>query len=308
MKTSFFLVAPLCFCLLLRLSAQNLPEIVSVCGTDEVLRREAMTPENLPVSQRAQSAPGDRAIAIPAQDVASLEPRLRRTRAVESVLDLAVLHSPSPFRHVVSGGASGPADLPVDEVKKDLALISATYRKSGTPETDCQGLALSVSLRVRLDESSLLEVVENEVAANPACACEVVKSAIKVSDADVETVVSIVDTAITAAPETIRMVSQCAIATVPDALAGIQELLARYDANRGEGGYSSKSAKSAKGSSKSAKAIDSRVPDQVAAMPNPLDFPNGGPSGPTPGGPGGTPLLPPFPPVVITTPVTVVDP
>lgn len=308
MKTSFYSAAPLCLCLLAPLSAQNLSESASVRGTGEVLRGEAMTPEDLPASQRAQSSPGERAVGIPTQDVATLESSLRRTRPVEAVVDLTVLNRPSPFRQVASGETSTSADLPVDEVKNDLALISATYRKSGTPESDCEGISLSVSQRVRLDESSLLEVVEKEVTANPTCACEIVKSAIKASDADVETVVSIVETAITSAPETIRMVSQCAIATVPDALAGIQELLARYDANSGEGGYSSKSAKSAKSSSKSAKAIDSQVPDQVAAMPNPLDFPNGGPSGPTPGGPGGTPLFPPFPPVVITPPVTVVDP
>lgn len=307
MKTSFYSAAPLFLSLLAPLSAQNLSESASVRGSGEVLRSEALTPEDLPFSQRAQSSPSDRAAAIPAQDVATLEPSLRRTRPVEAVVDLTVLNRPSPFRQVASGEASASADLPVDEVKNDLALISATYRESGTPESDCQGIYLSVSQRVRIDESSLLEVVEKEVTANPSCACEIVKSAIKASDADVETVVSIVETAINAAPETIRMVSQCAIATVPDALAGIQELLARYDANSGEGGYSSKSSKSAK-SAKSAKAIDSQVPDQVAAMPNPLDFPNGGPSGPTPGGPGGTPLFPPFPPVIITPPVTLVDP
>jgi hypothetical protein len=307
MKTSIRITAPLFLSLLVPLSAQNLSESASARGAGEMLRSEAVTPDGLPASEKAQSSPADRSSAIPAQDVATLEPSLRRTRPVDAVVDLGVLTRPSPFRQVASGETPAAADLPAENVKNDLALISATYRKSGTPESDCLGISLSVSQRVRLDESSLLEVVETEVSANPDCACEIVKSAIKAIDADVETVVSIVDTAITAAPETIRMVSQCAIATVPDALAGIQELLARYDANSGEGGYSSKSAKSAK-SSKTADVIDSRVPDQVAAMPNPLDFPNGGPSGPTPGGPGGTPLFPPFPPIVITPPVTVVDP
>lgn len=41
------------------------------------------------------------------------------------------------------------------------------------------------------------------------------------------------------------------------------------------------------------------VSAEVAAQPNPLDFPGQGPIGPTPGGPGGLPLIPQTPPIII---------
>jgi hypothetical protein len=132
-----------------------------------------------------------------------------------------------------------------------------------------------------------------------------VKSTIKVMESDVEEVVSIVDVAIHAAPRMMRMISQCAIASSPESLTEVQELLARYDPNAGEAGIDAKSAKS----SKDAKAAITPPSNDVAALPNPLDFPGVGPVGPTPGGPGGTPLFPPNIPVIVTPPsVTIVDP
>lgn len=237
-----------------------------------------------------------------AQDSKTLAPRLRQSHGVESVVDLAVLEKPSPYRNIAMGRPTTAADIPAEGVKQDLALISAVYRPSGKPERNCQSVALSVEQRVKLDDSELLEIVDTEVKANPGCSCEIVKAAIKASDADSEQVVSIVETSIIAAPEMMRVVSQCAIAAMPESLTAIQTLLARYDANAGESGYSAKSAKGAK------QAIVAPQ-DDVAAMPNPLDFPGNGPVGPTAGGPGGTPLLPPNPPILITPPfVTIVDP
>ena len=133
----------------------------------------------------------------------------------------------------------------------------------------------------------MLEVVESEVAANPSCACEIVKTAIKASDADVELVVAIVETSINVAPDSMRIVSQCAIAAMPEAIAAVQALLAKLDPNAGDAAHSAKSSKSAKGSKSAKVAVAATV-----ITPNPLDLP------------------PPFPPVppIITVPVTDVNP
>lgn len=167
-----------------------------------------------------------------------------------------------------------------------LGLVSATA------EVDCSKLTLSVKSAITADQGKILEIVSKEVSAAPACACEIVKSAIEASSANVETVALIVETAITAAPEQMRLISQCAVAVAPDALANVQAVMAKLDPNRGEGAPSSKSAKDAK----------APATDQVAAMPNPLDFPGGSPTG------GGTPTPPTYiPPVIVIKPPGATD-
>ncbi|MDP3851040.1 MAG: hypothetical protein Q8Q59_11080 [Luteolibacter sp.] len=169
---------------------------------------------------------------------------------------------------------------------------------SAATESDCQKLSLSVKAAVVAEQSRILEIVATEVASAPGCSCEVVKAAIEGSSADVPTVVAIVETAITAAPDQMRIIAQCAIAVAPDSLTKVQAVLAKFDPNSGESGDSAKSAKGEKAPI-----------GEVAAMPNPLDFPGKGPVGPPPGGPGGFPVFPIFPPVIINPPnVTNVNP
>ena len=159
-------------------------------------------------------------------------------------------------------------------------------------EVDCLQLSLSVKHAVAAEQSKVLEIVSNEVSSAPGCACEIVKAAIEASQAKPETVAAIVETAATVAPDKMRLISQCAVAVAPDALTQVQAVLAKLDPNRGESAASAKSAK------------DSKEPvGEVAAMPNPLDFPGQGPIGPTPGGPGGSVLMPIFPPVCVVPPV-----
>lgn len=156
-------------------------------------------------------------------------------------------------------------------------------------ETDCLQLSHYVKVAAANEPSKVLQLVEEKVAENPGCACEVVKSAIEGSVAEPETVSAIVETAITAAPDQMRIIAQCAIAAAPDALTQVQAILAKLDPNSGESGDSAKSAKSAKSPA-----------GEVAAMPNPLDFPGKGPV---------RPLFPIFPPVIINPPnVTNVNP
>lgn len=173
-----------------------------------------------------------------------------------------------------------------------FALFSASFGLlSAKTAVDCVALSLSVKNAVAGEQSKVLEIVSAEVATAPACACEIVKSAIEASKADVKTVAAIVEVAATAAPEQMRLVSQCAVAVAPDALAAVQAVVAKLDPNLGDSGTGAKSAKGAKGGV-----------GEVASMPNPLDFPGEGPVGPTPGGPGGIPLIPLLPPVIIAPP------
>jgi len=222
-----------------------------------------------------------------AQDSLTLNARTSSQQSVESVVDLNVLRNPSPYRKVAVSTQAQPYKIAADSLQNGLALISAVYRESGKSEkgTDCLALSLSVEQRIKLDVSRVLEVVESEVGANPTCACEIVKMAIKASDADVSLVVAIVQASITAAPESMRIASQCAIAAMPESVAEVQALLAKIDPNSGET-CSSKSAKSIK---------DAKVASIVApASSNPLDLP---------------PPFPPLPPPPIYIhKVTEVDP
>jgi hypothetical protein len=247
-------------------------------GSSETVFSESMRAPgdySVPVVPKAQGELPEGGPVYASQDSATLGSRESSEENVESVVDLSVLREPSPYRKAAVKAGPQPYEVETNSLQNGLAQISAIYRESGKPAetSDCSSVALAVGQRIRLDSSKILEVVESEVAANPACACEIVKISIKSSEADVAQVVGIVEAAINAAPDSMRIISQCAIATMPESIAEVQALLAKLDPNSGDDGYSSKSAKSAKGAK-----------DQVAAIvapmvPNPLD-------------------LPPFPPVV----------
>ncbi len=304
MRTLLLTTTHLAASLLVPLSAQNFATPLKPVSEDGDRSSEvsnALPISGIPVIARVEGNPAEDFPMLGRQDGQTLEPRVSAKRSADSNADLSVLEKPSPFRKLAVGGKQDSTAIAAGSLKQDLAKVSAAYRESGKPDSNCQGITLSIEHRIMRDAANVLEIVEAEVRANPSCACEIVKTAIKVSEADSEKVVSIVEASINAAPETMRIVSQCAIAAMPESLAGVQALLAKYDANGGEG----RSAKS----SKDTKDAKSSTPGQVAAMPNPLDFPGGGPVGPTPGGPGGQPLIPNMPPIIITPPtVTRVDP
>jgi len=182
-------------------------------------------------------------------------------------------------------------------MKKTLlfAVVSAALVASSHGEVDCLKLALSVKAAVAAEQEKVLEIVSKEVSSAPSCACEVVKASIEATGAKPEVVASIVEAAVNAAPDQNRLVAQCAVVVAPDSLSQVHAVLAKLDPNRGESGASAKGSKAPAG--------------EVAAMPNPLDFPGSGPVGPIGGGPGGAPLLPVLPPVIINPPsVTEVNP
>lgn len=170
---------------------------------------------------------------------------------------------------------------------KKIPQIAACMIFTAAPimaATDCFKVAATVKSMISNNPEQSLVIVEKQIVSAPGCACEIVKSAIQASHADVELVAQIVETAILAAPEHMRIIAQCAIAVAPDALSAVQGVLAKLDPNSGES-HSSKSAKySGKGGNEVAAEQDQTV------MPSPLDFPGSGPVGLT-GGLGGGSII-----------------
>jgi len=283
------MVVSLILGLIAPLSAQNLdnnqiPSEASLKADVSVLPGSY----EVPATEKARGDVADEQPVFTPQDAITLNEKENSSRDVDSVVDLDLLRNPSPYRKVMVSTGGNPYQPSTDSLQAGLAKISAVYRESGKPEksSDCKAISLSVEQRVKLDVSKVLEIVELEVGANPGCACEIVKTAIKASEADVPQVVAIVEAAIHASPESMRIVSQCAIAAVPESITAVQALLAKLDPNAGETGYSSKSAKDSKG----AKVASITAPP----LPNPLDRP-----------PPGPPIEPPHP---FPVPVTDVNP
>ncbi|RYD32185.1 MAG: hypothetical protein EOP87_13295, partial [Verrucomicrobiaceae bacterium] len=113
------------------------------------------------------------------QDAATLGADRSGNADVESVVDFSTLREASPFRKVAMAAGTSSSEAAAKGLPMGLALLSATYREPGlNSEQDCPGLGLSIQQRVKLEPSKILEIVETELAANPSCACEVVKAAL----------------------------------------------------------------------------------------------------------------------------------
>lgn len=143
-------------------------------------------------------------------------------------------------------------------------------------------------------EKALLDHVDKMLAKDPDHACEIVKQAIVVSQAEVDLVAKIVETACLAAPEKMRIIAQCAMAACPDALPLIQKVLAKLDPATGL---------TADGKSGLEKAgleeESSSDMDQTSFPPN--SPPSGNPPVPIDMPP---PTIPPFPPTISPPPST----
>lgn len=215
-----------------------------------------VTAEELPVARKSEPASIQGGPSYLYQRPGTLEAGKQATDGTAAT-DYGVL---SISRRKVASGSE-------TVLTENLALLSANYRESSTttaPEK-CPDLSLAVTARINHDPSALLEIVQAESAANPSCACEIVKAAIQTTDGDVAQVLAIVETAVTTAPEHLRLISQCAIAAAPEALTEVQALLAKLDPGSGESGRSAKGAKAA------VDAAQLKTPEEPA--PNPLDLP-----------------------------------
>lgn len=251
----------------------------------------AAKPMQVPEVKKAEGLPEEPPAEVHDQDTATLNSKRLVEKTEEEIPEMDSIREKSVYHSVVTDGEMPISSVHGDRLGNDLRKVSAVYRKAGEQEADCLLISLSVRQRVKRDPDTVLQVVDKELRANPGCSCEIVKSAIVETDMQVATVVAIVKVAFEANPEQVRLIAQCAIAACPEALSAIQDLLAKYEKAAGTGD----SAKSAKGEKA---AIFSE--DEVAATPNPLDFP---------GVPGyNINFIP--PPILIVTPpaTTVVDP
>jgi DNA-directed RNA polymerase subunit F len=142
-------------------------------------------------------------------------------------------------------------------------------------------------------EKALLSHVEKMMMKDPAHACEIVKEAIVISQADPELVAKIVETACLAAPEKMRIIAQCAMAACPDALTQIQMVLAKLDPATGDSA-GSKSGITKGGLEKDGleKGGVDKPSDPIVPLIPPIDIT-------TP-----PPTLPPFPPTINPPPAT----
>lgn len=282
------------FCLLLFLGSSwtQAQDLRVEQNVGEELR---MNPRQLPELRKASGLPQDIPANVLEQDSATLETKKPVGDEGGTVPGLESIREASVYQTVLKSGELTVANVRADRLDNDLKQVSALYRKSGEKATDCMQVALSVKQRIKRAPDTLLAVVDEELEANPGCACEIVKAAIQETDMRVESVLRVVAVAFESSPQNMRLSAQCAIAACPEALSSIQAMLAKYD--RGSvTGESAKSAKSAKGEPASI-----MNEDEVAAIPNPLDFP---------GGPKGYNTTFHQPPLIIITPdsTTAVDP
>ena len=164
-------------------------------------------------------------------------------------------------------------------------LAAASYAEEADRPVDCAPIIERIQAtaeRSKADPIELLRLVDKEVSAHPACACEIVRAAILGTDCDDAIVGYVVETAVRAAPEHMRLIAQCAIATAPDSLNRVQEVMARLSPSAGKEGDSAKSAKG-----KNVEVKPAETP------PDPLDVPIITP--------------PPLPPVINPPPGTETD-
>lgn len=245
-------------CLITPVSAQNLPNWTNI-------------PEDHPFTGKVEASPADARLLYRMQKTKALDSHEITIQETSTAIDADALGHFSIYRETIKTGVNHRFDDSQERLGHCLALLSATYRKPGTSaeKEGCVGVALSIGQRIEIEPDAILETVATEVAANPACVCEIVKSSIQAAPADPSLVVSIVETSIIAAPEQMRMISQCAIAAAPESLAAIQELLTKLDPNSGEPGSRSKSGKSGKSTKSWINIIDDISDGQKT--PNPLD-------------------------------------
>jgi hypothetical protein len=104
-----------------------------------------------------------------------------------------------------------------------VAATSVTFAADEAKE--CTPVSATVTAEVTAKPSNVLTIVNEQIAANPTCACEIVKAAVLASKADKDLVGQIVFTAVTAAPTEATTVAECAVAVAPEASENVKAAL-----------------------------------------------------------------------------------
>jgi hypothetical protein len=253
------------------LAAQNLSSIRILQEKRARISETATLPGSydVPPLQRVRGEVSEKPPIFTEQDLPTLETKPKTARSIHRADGFDVLGNPTTQRRMVAATHGRQRyEVAADSLQSGLSLVSSLYREIGKTEepAGCDKVSLSISQRVKMEPSRLLEIVEREVSANPGCVCEIVKAAINAGEHDGDRVISIVEAAIQASPESMRIISQCAIAAAPDSVSDVQALLARLDPNSGETGQSAKSAKGPK-----------NAPEIKPPVGDPLDRPPPGP-------------------------------
>lgn len=148
-----------------------------------------------------------------------------------------------------------------------FALVGALLASSPVAyAADCYAVSKQAAIEIATKPKNVLAIVAQKIAANEACACEIVKAAIVVTEADKKLVAKIVEQAIEVAPKRLTLITNCALAVAPDANAEVMEVSSRYTKGRGDG-YSAKG-----GSSEVAPANFGKVPQEPISRFKPLNF------------------------------------
>lgn len=151
-----------------------------------------------------------------------------------------------------------------------LSGLAAADQEPSIAEQACLNTYNNTKKEVSEQQTLVLQIVENQVAASPACTCEIVRAAIESTNKKPENVAAIVEAAGLAAPEHLRLAAQCAIAVAPEALASVQAVVSRLDTNSGEAAESSKSSSK---DAKDAKGVSPSMPDPLNPLNEVLDPP-----------------------------------
>ncbi len=109
-----------------------------------------------------------------------------------------------------------------------FALVGAVLAVAApiAAAADCKVISKQVAEAITAKPKLVLVIVAKQIAANEACAGEVVKSAIVTTEADKKLVAQIVEQAIEAAPKKISVIVKSALAVAPDAYVEVKLVMA----------------------------------------------------------------------------------
>lgn len=109
------------------------------------------------------------------------------------------------------------------------ALIALILANSSIAfAADCDTVSREAAIEMAAKPKSVLIIVAQKIAANEACACEIVKAAIVVTEADKKLVAQIVEQAIEVAPNKLTLITNCALAVAPDARDQVMSVISKY--------------------------------------------------------------------------------
>ncbi|MFT5632825.1 MAG: hypothetical protein ACI9SQ_000532 [Rubritalea sp.] len=109
-----------------------------------------------------------------------------------------------------------------------FALVGAVLAVAApiAAAANCKVISKQVAEAIIAKPKLVLAIVTKQIAANEACAGEVVKAAIVITEADKKLVAQIVEQAIEAAPKKISLIVKSALAVAPDAYVEIMVVMA----------------------------------------------------------------------------------